>query len=110
MPLNFAMSLMSAVEFAVWVTLAILFWTKGLHRRFPAMSSYLALRVGSMPILLGLLYLQAHVSGQRFFLPYFYSFWAVYIASAVMLYFICIEVFQAVLSPFAGLMRLGTIV
>jgi hypothetical protein len=110
MPLNFAMSLMSALEFTAWAALAILFWSKGLHRRFPAMSSYLILRVGSMPVLLSFLYLQAQPWGQGFFKAYFYAYWSVYIASAILLYFISVEVFRAVLSPFAGLSRLGTIV
>ena len=52
MPLNFAMSVMSAVEFLLWATLGYVFWTKKLQKRFPAMSSYLALRVISMPLLL----------------------------------------------------------
>lgn len=112
MPLNFAMSLMSAVEFLLWAVLGFVFWSKGLHRRFPAMSAYLALRVASMPVLLGLLYLQAQPNGhQDFYFPlYFYAYWAVYIGSAAMLFFICVEVFRSVLSSFAGLMKLGTIV
>jgi hypothetical protein len=112
MPLNFAMSLMSAAEFLLWAALGFTFWTKGLHRRFPAMSTYLALRVGSMPILLGLLFIQAQPSVRQdvFFPMYFYTYWAVYLASAVILYFICIEVFRSVLSAFSGLTRLGTVV
>jgi hypothetical protein len=112
MPLNFAMSLMSAAEFLLWAALGFVFWTKGLHRRFPAMSTYLVLRVGSMPILLGLLFLQAQPSLRQdiFFPLYFYSYWAVYIASAVALFFICLEVFRSALSSFSGLMRLGTVV
>ena len=37
-----------------------------------------------------------------FFAIYFYVYWAVYIASAVLLYFICIEVFRSALSAFPG--------
>lgn len=112
MPLNTAMSLMSTVEFLLWATLGFLFWTKGLQRRFPAMSAYLVLRVGSMPVLLGLLFLQAQpwVRQDVFFPMYFYAYWAVYIASAIALFFICIEVFRSALSSFAGLMKLGTVV
>ncbi len=110
MPLNFAMSLMSGAEFLLWAATGFLFWTKGLHRRFPAMSTYLALRVASMPVLLGLLYVQAQSWGHQYFPFYFYTYWTVYIASAVTLYFICIEVFRAMLSSFTGLMRLGTLV
>jgi hypothetical protein len=112
MPLNTAMSLMSTAEFLLWAILGFLFWSKGLQRRFPAMNAYLILRVASMPILLGLLFIQAQswVRQDIFFPMYFYSYWTVYIASAVALFFICIEVFRSALSSFAGLMKLGTVV
>jgi hypothetical protein len=112
MPLNFAMSVMSATEFLLWAVVGFIFWKKDLQRRYPAMGTYLALRLGSMPVLLALLYLQAQPTGrQAFFFPlYFYSYWAVYIASAVTLFFVCTEIFRAALSPFVGLMRLGTVV
>ena len=44
------------------------------------------------------------------FLFYFYAYWAVYIASAIALFFVCMEVFRSALSAFSGLMRLGTVV
>jgi hypothetical protein len=112
MPLNTAMSLMSGAEFLLWAILGFIFWTKGLHHRFPAMHTYLVLRVGSMPILLALLFIQAQtwVRQDIFFPAYFYAYWAVYIASAVALFFICLEVFRSALSSFAGLMKLGTVV
>jgi|HubBroStandDraft_5_1064220.scaffolds.fasta_scaffold54013_3 hypothetical protein len=112
MPLNFAMSMMTAAEFLLWATLGFVFWKRGLQSRFPAMSSYLALRLGSMPVLIALLYLQGQPNGhQAFFYPlYFYLYWAVYIASAAALFFICLEVFRNSLSSFPGLMRLGTVV
>ena len=109
MPLSFAMSLMSAAEFLLWAVIGFLFWRRGLHRRFPAMSTYLALRLASMPGLLGLLYVQAQPWGHSYFPLYFYAYWAVYIASAITLFFICVEVFRSVLSSFTGLMRLGTV-
>jgi hypothetical protein len=110
MPLDFAMTLMSAAEFALWVVLGFVFWSKGMHRRFPAMSIYLALRVVSMPLLLSLLYIQGQPWGHNYFPAYFYAYWGVYIASAVTLFFICVEIFQSVLSSFKGLIRLGTVV
>jgi hypothetical protein len=110
MPLDFMMSLMSVVEFALWATLGFLFWKKGLQKRFPALNIYLALRIGSMPVLLGLLYVQAQPQGHQYFPLYFYSSWAVYIASAIVLFFVTLEIFRSVLSPFSGLMRLGTVV
>jgi hypothetical protein len=110
MPLDFTISLMSVVEFALWATLGFLFWKKGLQKRFPALSLYLALRVGTMPLLLGLLYVQAQPWGSRYFPFYFYSNWSVYIVSAIMLFFVTLEIFRSVLSAFSGLMRLGTVV
>ncbi len=110
MPLDFMMSLMSVVEFALWATLGFIFWKKGLQKRFPALNIYLILRVGSMPVLLGLLYLQAQPWGHQYFPFYFYPSWAVYIASAIILFFVTLEIFRTVLSPFSGLMRLGTVV
>jgi hypothetical protein len=110
MPLDLTMSLMSAAEFLLWAILGFLFWKKDLQRRFPAMSAYLCLRVGSMPILLGLLYVQAQPHGDKYYPLYFYAYWAVYISSAIALFFVCMEVFRSVLSPFSGLMRLGTVV
>jgi hypothetical protein len=110
MPLDFAMSLMSVMEFALWATLGFLFWKKELHKRFPALNAYLILRVGSMPVLLGLLYVQAQPWGHQYFPFYFYPYWAVYIASAITLFFVVLEIFRSVLSAFSGLMRLGTVV
>jgi len=101
---------MSVAEFALWATLGFLFWKKGLQKRFPALNIYLALRVGSMPILLGLLYIESQPWGHHYFPYYFYSSWAVYIASAVLLFFVTLEIFRSVLSAFSGLMRLGTVV
>ncbi|HEY2469169.1 MAG TPA: hypothetical protein VGI45_15205 [Terracidiphilus sp.] len=101
---------MSVAEFALWATLGFLFWKKGLQKRFPALNVYLMLRVGSTPVLLGLLYIQAQPWGHQYFPFYFYPYWAVYIASAITLFFVTLEIFRSVLSAFAGLMRLGTVV
>lgn len=109
MPLNLAMTLLSAAEFLLWASVGFLFWRKGLQRRFPAMSSYLTLRVGSMPILLALLYLQAEPWAHRYFALYFFASWSVYIACAVSLFFVTLEIFRSALSAFVGLIRLGTV-
>jgi hypothetical protein len=106
-----AMSLMSAVEFLLWVALGLLFWKKKLHRRFPAMGAYLVLRVASTPVLLVFLLDGGLLGSQRTLLPiYFFLYWAVYIASAVLLFFVCLEVFRSALSALPGLMRLGIVV
>jgi hypothetical protein len=98
-------------EFALWAAFGFLFWTRNLHRRFPAMGVYLALRVVSMPVFLVFFYGQTRqwFNGHSFNM-YFYFYWAVYIASAVLLIFVCIEVFRSALSAFSGLQRLGTVV
>jgi len=103
------MSFMCGVEFVLTLVLGFLFWKKGLHRRFPAMGSYLALRVASAPVLfvLVLLYNQG---GQKFYAPYYFTYWAGYIASAVLLFFICMEVFRSALASFPGLMRFGIVI
>ena len=101
---------MSVAEFALWATLGFLFWKKGLQKRFPALNVYLALRVSTMPFLLVLLYIQAQPWGHQYFPYYFYPYFAVYIASAIVLFFVTLEIFRSVLSAFSGLMRLGTVV
>jgi len=111
MPLNLAMSVMSVVELVLWSTLGLLFWRKKLQRRFPAMSAYLVLRVASMPILLLLLFGQAqHWFNDYCFPAYFFSYWAVYCASAVILFFVCVEIFRYALSGFSGLVKFGIVI
>jgi hypothetical protein len=111
------MSVLRVLEFALWIVLGFLFWKKGLHRRFPAMGNYLALCVGSQPVLLALLYIQAQPWGRSstptyltYSAFYFYVYWAVYIASAVFLFFVCIEIFRSALSAFPGLLKFGTVI
>ena len=105
------MSLMSMAELGLWLLLGVVFWSKGLHRRFPAMATYLALRAVSIPVLLVLFRGQAlHWFNDYCFMVYFFTFWAVYIASAILIYFICAEVFASALSAFSGLLKLGMVV
>src|ERR1035437_9798264 len=111
MPSQTVMSLMSLAEFALWVVLGFLFWTKKLHHRFPAVGVYLALRVASMPPLVFFFYGQSqHWFNNLFFPAYFYTYWTVYIASAVLLFFICTEVFRSALSAFPGLTKFGIVI
>jgi hypothetical protein len=107
---NVAMSVMGAIEFLLVAVLAFLFWRRKLQRRFPAMGAYLALRVVSAPVLALLLfeYQRNHTPMQ--YQAYFFVSWSVYIASAVMLFFINIEIFRAALSSFPGLMKFGIII
>jgi hypothetical protein len=110
MPLNFAMSIMSAAEFLLWAALGFIFWRKKLHTRFPAMGTYLAIRAGSMPVLLSILFVQSQPWGRNYFPVYFFSYWTVYVASAVTLFFICMEVFRSALGSFSGLTKFGLVV
>jgi hypothetical protein len=107
---NLAMTTMGAVEFLLVAVLAILFFRRKLQRRFPAMASYLALRLISSPMLAVLLYEIQGPHADSLNLAYFLASWGVYLASAVMLFFICIEVFRSALSNFPGLMRFGIVV
>jgi hypothetical protein len=104
------MSVMGGSEFVLTTVLGFLFWKKNLHRRFPAMGIYLALRVASAPVLFALLCIQSQPWGRNFFAGYFFTYWTVYIASAVLLFFICMEVFRSALTSFPGLMKFGVVI
>ena len=114
------MSVMDATEVILWAALAVFFWRKGLRRRFPAMSYYLALRAVSTPLLLLALFEQSHLSHLRvgehplaqtyFSRLYAFGFFAAYLASAVLLFFICIEVFRAALAAFPGISKLAIVI
>jgi hypothetical protein len=111
-----AMTMMSASEFLLSVVLGFMFWKKRLHRRFPAMGIYLALRVVSSPLLSGL-YLgeTGRLNASTQFVlgcarGYFFAYWAVYMSSAVLLYFICMEVFRSALTSLPGLLKFGVVI
>jgi hypothetical protein len=101
---------MSMAEVALWAVLALLFWQKKLHARFPAMGAYLALRALSTPLLLVLMYAQSQPWGKGLYPVYYFGFFAQYIACAALLFFVCIEVFRSALSAFTGLMRFGLVI
>jgi hypothetical protein len=107
------MSAMGATEFVLSAALGFMFWKKRLHRRFPSMGTYLALRVSSTPVL-SLLLMGRTLSSDQLARAseqaYFFVFWAVYIASAVLVFFVCMEVFRSALSSLPGLMRFGLVV
>jgi hypothetical protein len=104
------MAVMSGVEFLLWAALAFLFWKRKLQRRFPSMGAYLALHVVSTPIMLLLLFFQTQPWGKVFYAAYFFGFYGVYIASAVLLFFVSMEVFRSALSAFSGLMKFGLVI
>jgi hypothetical protein len=111
-----AMTLMGAAEFLLSTLLAYVFWRKALHRRFPAMSAYLALRVVSTPVLAFLILGQtgrliATAEFERSAAQaYFFVFWPDYIISAVVLFFVCMEVFRSALASLPGLLKFGLVI
>jgi hypothetical protein len=111
-----AMTAMGAAEFLLSAVLAIVFWRKGLHRRFPAMGAYLALRLVSTPVLAFLILGQtgrliATADFERSAAQaYFFVFWPDYIVSAIVLYFVCLEVFRSALASLPGLLKFGLVI
>jgi hypothetical protein len=81
------------------------------HRRFPALFAYVAVRLASSVALHGLL--QVHrvmaISEKSTYLLYFYTYWASYVAGAVVVFMVIQEMFQSSVDPFPGLKWLGTI-
>jgi hypothetical protein len=109
MSANNAMSVLSAIEFLMWAALGFCFWKKALYRRFPAMAVYLGLHAVAAPLFTGLLYLRLVLSKRTAFEVYYFSYWAVYLVSAILLFFICMEVFSNALEAVPGLKKLGTL-
>lgn len=105
-----AMSIMGVVEFLLTATLAFLFWRKKLSTKFRAMGIYLALRVVSTPVGLVLYTFYQHTNSLNWYMAYFLLFWGAYLASAVLLFFVCVEVFRAALTSLPGLVKFGVVV
>jgi hypothetical protein len=105
-----AMSTMGVVEFLLAAVLVFVFWRKKLSSRFRAMGIYLALRVITTPIELLLFNGNRIIHSQLWMISYFYFFWAGYIASAVILFFVCVEIFRAALGAFPGLIKFGVVI
>lgn len=101
---------MCGAEFLLWLALGFFFWRRALHRRFPAVGAYLGLHIVSFPLLLGALFeSQSRQPAADYLAYYTYGYFAVYILSAILLYFICAEAFRAALAPFPGLFKFGTV-
>jgi hypothetical protein len=107
---NLSMTILCCCEFLLTATLFLVFWKKGLHRRFRATARYLTLRAASTPVLFLLLagYLQAGI--KICYGIYFFVYWGVYIASTVILFSVCVEVFRSALNVFPGLTKLGIVI
>ncbi|MFP5275614.1 MAG: hypothetical protein ACLGPM_00745 [Acidobacteriota bacterium] len=75
------------------------------------MATYLGLHLATTPILMVLLYGQAQPWGSKsLFSIYFFGYFGVYIASAILLLFISLEIFRTALVAFPGLLRIGLII
>ncbi len=81
------------------------------RRRFDALIAYLALRLVSFIVLEGLLHAQVlfHVSKKAAYFWYFYTYWPLYIAGTVAIFFVILRLFKYALEPLPGLRRLGLI-
>jgi hypothetical protein len=106
------MTAMSVVEVLLWAALAFLFWKKGYRRRFRATADYLVLRAIAGTLLLVLLNIESTPFGVQHHLglAYFIGYFAMYIASAVLMFFICIEVFRSALAAFPGISKLAIVI
>jgi hypothetical protein len=83
----------------------------GVGRRFPSITFYLGLRFVSGVVLAAIL--NAHhfssISEKTQTLAYFYTYWPVYIAGAISIFFVVQEIFSELMSPVPGLQRIGVI-
>jgi hypothetical protein len=107
---NLSMSVMGVVEFLLSASLGFLFWRRKLSVKFPAMGLYLLLRIVSTPVEILLFNGNSIVPSQVWLISYFYTFYAVYIVSAVILFFVCIEIFRSALAALPGLMKFGVVI
>jgi len=112
MPLTLTMTALSVAEVLLWTTLAFLFWKRGFHRRFRATGSYLFVRVLSGSLLLLVLKFESSQWGASHHLGiiYFFGYFAMYVVSAVLLFFVCIEVFRSALAAFPSIAKLAIVI
>jgi hypothetical protein len=104
------MSALSTTEFLLWVALALVFWKKKLMQRFPVTAAYIILHLVGTPALMLILYLRSIPGYEFIYKLYFFGYFAIYIASAVLVLCISVEIFRAALSSFPGLMKVGIVI
>jgi hypothetical protein len=107
MQIGLALLAMSVVESMLWIALAILFRMKGMHRRFGTMAAYVTLRAVADPLLIGLLSLNHLAWGRAHHVAavYFYGYFAIRLAGAILLYCVCMEVLRSALAPIPGILK-----
>ena len=100
-----------AAEPVLMVVALFALWRSNEWRRFRALSAYFVLRLVSFVVLQGLLHLRqfVHVSRAIGYSCYFYGYWLLYIAGAIAVFFVILELFKSALEPLPGLKRLGLI-
>jgi hypothetical protein len=81
------------------------------QRRFPALFSYIGLRLGSTVVVDLLLQVRRviPVDAPTAYAWYFYTYWISYVAAAVVVFLVIQELFQSCMDPYPGLKWLGTI-
>jgi hypothetical protein len=81
------------------------------RRRFRALLVYLVLRIVSFTVLELVLHAGSlfDVSKKTAYTLYFYTYWPLYLAGAIAIFFVILELFKFALEPLPGLKRLGLI-
>jgi len=106
-----ALTILYAAEPFLMVLAIIALLRSREQRRFPALFSYVSLRLGSSVVLY--LLLQVHrviaISEKTAYAWYFYTYWLTYVAGAVVVFLVIQEMFKLSMDPFPGLKWLGTI-
>jgi hypothetical protein len=86
----------------------VAFIRSGSASRFPALTTYFAVRGVTSLILVGVLWRGALPAyGTERYTIYFYTFYLTYLVSAATIFFVVQEVFKSVMEPVPGLRRLG---
>jgi hypothetical protein len=103
---------MNILEFAepILIGLALIFFVKsGKSKRFPAMVTYLMVRVASVALLEIIFNLDrfSSIGNTLQYSIYFYSYWTFYLITAIAIYFVIREVFCHVTEPVPGIRRFG---
>jgi hypothetical protein len=89
----------------------VAFLCTGGRKRFPALLSYFVLRLTSFLALACLLHVHlfVHVAATTIYSWYFYTYWSLYTAGAIAIFFVIQELFDYALEPLPGLKRLGSV-
>jgi hypothetical protein len=89
----------------------ILLWRSKDRGRYRALSAYFVLHVASYLTLLAVMHgaRVAKLSPVAQYEWYFYAYWCLYIAGAISIFFVILELFKFALEPLPGLKRLGLV-